>query len=100
MSIVLVGGLDRLHAEYKRKAKQFGHQVKVYTQMPTRFAKMIGTPDGIVVFTATSSHQMVKTALEHARKNNIPVIRCHNSSTNSFQQSIAQLEALYKQQAT
>ena len=92
MSIVLVGGLDKMHAEYKRKGQQFGHDVKVYTQMPTRFEKMIGAPDGIVVFTGTSSHKMVKTALGYAKKKNIPVIRCHNSSSNSLENSIVQLE--------
>ena len=92
MSIVLVGGHDRMHAEYKRKGKQFGHEVRVYTQMPARFEKMIGSPDGIVVFTATSSHKMVKTALGYAKKKNIPVIRCHNSSSVSLESSIVQLE--------
>ena len=46
MSIVLVGGHDRMHSEYMGICSKRGHHVKVYTQMPAKFGKVIGTPDG------------------------------------------------------
>lgn len=84
MSIVLVGGHDRMHDEYKGICAKHGYQVKVYTQMPARFDKMIGNPDGIVLFTGTASHKMVYTAVKEAKRKNIPVMRCHNSSGASL----------------
>jgi hypothetical protein len=92
MSIVLVGGHDRMYDEYKGIGSKFGHNVKVFTQMPARFDKAIGSPDGIILFTGTVSHKMANTVLKEAKRKKIPVIRCHNSSGNSLGESLKQLE--------
>lgn len=91
MSIVLVGGHDRLHKEYKGIGSKFGHKVKVYTQMPTKFDKIIGTPDVILLLINTVSHKMVNVAVKEAKRKNIPIIRCHNSSINSVENSMKDL---------
>jgi len=93
MSIVLVGGHDRMHDEYKGIGNKYGHKIKVFTQMPARFDKSIGKPDVIVLFTGTVSHKMVKTAVKEAKKKNIPVVRCHVSSGNSLEETINNLES-------
>lgn len=92
MSIVLVGGHDRMHDAYKGICSKRGHRVKVYTQLPARFDKMIGTPDGIVLFTSTVSHKMMNIAVKEAKKKNIPIVRCHNSSGNSLEGVLKQFE--------
>ena len=48
--------------------------------MPADLNKKIGTPDLLVLFTNTVSHKMVKCAMEEAKRNEIPVVRCHTSS--------------------
>jgi hypothetical protein len=92
MSIVLVGGHDRMHNEYKVICSKYGHSVKIYTQMPARFDKLIGNPDGIVVLTGVVSHKMMHTALKEGKRKNIPVLRCHNAGASSFQDIIRELE--------
>ncbi|MPW26318.1 DUF2325 domain-containing protein [Alkalibaculum sp. M08DMB] len=92
MSIILVGGHDRLHDTYKGVGSKRGHKMKVYTQMPPKFEKNIGSPDGIVLFTSTVSHKMVGIAVKEAKRKGIPVIRCHNSSAGSLEKSIMELE--------
>lgn len=92
MSIILVGGHDRMHEMYKSIGDRYGHRMKVFTQMPAKFEKAIGTPDGMVLFTNTVSHKMVKTAIREAKKKKIPIIRCHTSSATSLEQSIKMLE--------
>lgn len=92
MSIVLVGGHDRMHDAYKGICSKRGHRVKVYTQLPARFDKMIGTPDGIVLFTSTVSHKMIHIAVKEAKRKNIPIVRCHNSSGNSLDNILEQFE--------
>jgi len=82
MSILIVGGHDRMHNEYKNIGSKYGHNIKVFTQKPPKFEKIIGRPDGIVLFTSTASHSMVLTAIKEAKKKNIPVVRCHNSKLN------------------
>lgn len=92
MSIVVVGGHDRMHEEYKEICSKRGHRVKVYTQMPPRFDKAIGMPDGIVLFTSTVSHKMVLTAVKEAKKRNIKVMRSHSSSASSLEGLLKQME--------
>ena len=93
MSIVLVGGHDRMHDEYKGICVKRGHRIKVYTQMPARFDKAIGSPDGIVLFTNTVSHKMIRTAIKEAKRKNIPVLRCHSSSATSLNELLQQFES-------
>ncbi len=93
MSIILVGGHDRMHSVYKDTFSKMGHKVKIFTQMPAHFNKKIGKPDVILLFTKTVSHKMVITAMKEAKRKNIPVLRCHNSSTHSLWQSIKKLES-------
>ena len=92
MSILLVGGHDSMHDAYKNIGNRHGHNVKVFTQMPAKFDKVIGRPDVIVLFTSTVSHKMVMTAVKEAKKKKIPVFRCHNSSALSLENSIKMLE--------
>lgn len=93
MSIVLVGGHDRMQEEYKTIGDKHGHKIKVFTQMPPRFDKSIGAPDAIVLFTSTVSHKMVLTAVKEAKKKRIPIVRCHTSSGNSLEETLKQLRA-------
>ena len=92
MSIVLVGGHDRMHSEYMGICSKRGHDVKVYTQMPTKFDKVIGSPDGIVLFTSTVSHKMIHTAVKEAKRKKIPVFRSHSSSGASLGRLLDELE--------
>lgn len=93
MSILIVGGHDRMHDAYKSIGNKHGHEIKVITQRPPRFEKIIGSPDGIVLFTSTASHCMVAAAVKEAKRKNIPVVRCHNSSAVSLENSIKMLES-------
>ena len=64
MSVVIVGGHDRMVAQYKKICKAYKCKVKVFTHMKADFDKQIGCPDLLVLFTNTVSHKMVKTALD------------------------------------
>ena len=86
MSVVIIGGHDRMVCQYKKVCKQFNCKAKIFTQMSASLSKQIGSPDLIVLFTNTVSHKMVKCALEEAKKNNIEVIRCHTSSKNALEE--------------
>lgn len=61
--------------------------------MPAKFGNAIGTPDGIVLFTSTVSHTMVKAAVKEAKRKKIPVFRCHSSSRASLEGLLGKLEA-------
>lgn len=80
-----------MHDEYKTICRRLGHNVKVFTQMPARFDKVIGRPDGIVLFTSTISHNMMMIAVKEAKRKKIPVIRSHSSSATSLEEIIKKL---------
>ena len=59
MSVVIVGGHDRMVCQYKKICKQYHCKAKVFTQMSAQLSKQIGSPDLFVLFTNTVSHKMI-----------------------------------------
>lgn len=84
MSVVVVGGNDRMAARYRDICKEYNCKAKVFTQMPSDFENKLGLPDLMVVFTNTCSHKMVNSVNQKSRKNDIPVERIHNASVNAL----------------
>ena len=80
MSVVIIGGHDRMVCQYKAVCKSYKCKAKIFTQMPGNFNKQIGSPDVIILFTNTVSHKMVRCAVSEAEKSNAKIIRCHTSS--------------------
>ena len=62
MSVVIVGGHDRMVCQYKKICKEHNCKAKVFTQMPAKLGNQIGSPDLIILFTNTVSHKMVRCA--------------------------------------
>ena len=87
MSIVIVGGHDRMVCQYKKICKQFKCKAKVFTHMSADLNKQLGQPD---LFTNTVSHKMVKTALDEAKRSNAKVVRCHTSSGAALTEILTQ----------
>ena len=80
MSVVIVGGHDRMVGQYKKICKDFKCKAKVFTQMSVDMDKKIGCPDLLVLFTNTVSHKMAKCALDGVNGEITRVVRCHTSS--------------------
>lgn len=86
MSVVIVGGHDRMIYQYKKICKEYNCKVKVFTQMTAKLSSQIGTPDLIILFTNTVSHKMVHCTVAEAEKCNVDIIRCHTSSKSALTQ--------------
>jgi len=84
MSVVVVGGNDRMATRYKDICKSYNCKAKVFTQMPSDFENKLGTPDLMVIFTNTCSHKMVISVNQKSAKHDIPVVRIHNASVNAL----------------
>ena len=80
MSVVIVGGHDRMCSKYKDICKKYGCKCKVFTQLPGNFRNQIGAPDIIVLFTNTVAHKMVIAAETQAEKTGAYIARSHSSS--------------------
>ena len=73
MSVVIVGGHDRMVQQYKKICKEYHCKAKVFTQMSARLSEQIGSPDLLILFTNTISHKMAHCAVTD-------IVRCHTSS--------------------
>ena len=68
MSVVIIGGHDRMVCQYKKICKSHKCKAKVFTQMSADLDKQIGDPDLCILFTNTVSHKMVRCAVDEAEK--------------------------------
>lgn len=84
MSIVIIGGHDRMVCQYKKICKEYHCKAKVFTQMSANLSSQIGSPDLIVLFTNTVSHKMARCAISEAEKCNVEIARCHTSSGSAL----------------
>ena len=80
MSIVIVGGNERMVCQYQNICKNYGCKAKVFAKEKGAMKKKLGCPDLMILFTNTVSHKMVNSALQEAKKNNIPIARINTSS--------------------
>ena len=85
MSIVIIGGHDRMVRQYETICKKHNCKAKIFTQMSASMDKQMGTPDLFILFTNTVSHKMVKTAVDEAKRKNVEVVRCHTSSGSALE---------------
>ena len=84
MSIVIIGGNERMVCQYTDICKEYGCKAKVFPKEKGSMKKKIGCPDLLVLFTNTVSHKMVKTALDEVDSSRTNVVRCHTSSKNAL----------------
>ena len=84
MSVVVVGGNDRMASRYKDICRSYNCKAKVFTQIPADLENKLGTPDLIVVFTNTCSHKMSTSVDQRSAKKDITVEKIHNASVNAL----------------
>lgn len=89
MSVVIVGGNERMERDYKNLCKEYDCTAKVIMHMSSAL-KDIGRPDLLVLFTGTASHKMVSRALNCVKGQNVSVARCRTSSMSALRNVLDQ----------
>jgi hypothetical protein len=84
MSIVIIGGNDRMVRKYRDICSEYNHDAKIYTQPKCNLECSIGCPDLIVLFTNPVSHEMVKIAKKKAARDDITLVQSHCGSCNAL----------------
>ena len=79
MSVVIVGGNERMVRQYMDLCSAYKCKAKVYPKM-AKGLQNIGNPDLVVLFTNTGSHKMVQFALNEVKGQKTRVARSHSSS--------------------
>lgn len=89
MSVVIIGGHDRMVSQYKKICKNYRCKAKIFTQMSSSLDKQIGRPDLLVLFTNTVSHKMIRCALDEVQNNKTEIVRSHTSSGSALTEILA-----------
>ena len=84
MSVVIIGGHERMETQYKDICKRYKCKAKVFTKMKTDLKNKIGNPDLLILFTSTMSHKMMHCAVSEAERKNAIVERSHSSSASAL----------------
>lgn len=84
MSIVIVGGNECMERQYKETCQAYGCSAKVFTRMKDGLKRKMGTPDLLVLFTNTTSHKMVRCALDGTKGMDTVIARYHSSSISAL----------------
>ena len=80
MSIVIVGGNERMERQYLDICRGYGCAAKVFTKENGSIARKMGTPDLLILLTNTVSHKMVISATKEAKRVGIRIARTHSGS--------------------
>jgi hypothetical protein len=78
MSIILVGGMDRLERHYLIEAEKLGIDLKFFSKAESSISSKIGSADAMVIFTNKISHRVKNEVMNAARSRNIPVMMYHS----------------------
>ena len=90
MSVVIIGGNERMVCQYTDICKDYGCKAKVFAKESGPLKKKIGCPDLLILFTSTVSHKMVISASQEAKRNQIPIARIHTSSAAALRSVLDQ----------
>jgi hypothetical protein len=85
MSVVIIGGNEGMVCQYEELCRYYGCKAKVFAKENGAIRKKLGCPDMFILFVNTVSHKMVRSTLQEAKRNRIPVVRCHSSSVAALQ---------------
>ena len=90
MSVVIIGGNERMSRQYADVCAAHGYDAKVFPKDTGPIDKQIGSPDLMILFTRTVSHKMVQGAVKAAKKNSIPFARVQSSSISALRALLGQ----------
>jgi hypothetical protein len=84
MSVVIIGGNERMECRYKDICKEYDCEAKVYTKKKSNLDCLIGKPDLIILCTNPVSHEMAKIAKKRAACKDIKLVQTHCGSCNTL----------------
>lgn len=90
MNVVIVGGNECMQGQYCEICKRCGCKAKVFTKENGTMKKKLGCPELLILFTKTVSHKMAISAVQEAKRNNIPIARVHSSSAAALKNVLSQ----------
>ena len=79
MSVVIVGGNERMERQYADLCRSYSCKAKVFTKVKGRM-NHIGNPDLVVLFTGTVSHKMLHSLKSEIGSSGVKIARSRTAS--------------------
>ena len=95
MSIVLIGGMDRLEPQYLREAERAGVNLSVFTTAQNGIAAKLKHADAVVIFTNKVSHRAKNEAMTAARANDVPVFMHHACGVCTLRECLKCMQTIH-----
>ena len=83
MSVVIIGGNERMVRRYEDLCKSYDCSAKVFAKTE-KGLQNFGNPDLLILFTSTMSHKMVQGAMSELKGGSTVIERCHTSSLSAL----------------
>ena len=83
MSVVIIGGNERMVRRYEDLCKTYDCSAKVFAKTE-KGLQNFGNPDLLILFTSTMSHKMVQGAMSELKGGSTVIERCHTSSLSAL----------------
>lgn len=84
MSVVILGGNERMERKYADICREYNCSAKVFTKVKSGLKGRIGNPDLLVMFTSTMSHKMVRAAVAAIDEECVDIIHAPSSSASAL----------------
>jgi len=84
LSVVILGGNERMERQYKDLCEEYRCEAKVFTKPAGGLKNKLGNPRLMIFFTSTMSHKMVRGALSEVKGLDTVIERCHTSSMSAL----------------
>jgi uncharacterized protein DUF2325 len=91
MDIVIVGGIERLSANYGREVEKLGHSCTHYNGYCTQLHGRLRNADAMILFTSTISHQAADLARSQSRQYRIPLLYATGSGVSALRRCLGYL---------
>ena len=92
MSVVILGGIDRLKPYYLKQGRNLGFtEIKVFSKKFPDMVKRLSKFERIVICTGNVAHTMVEGTVRMAQINGIQIGRTHSSSVSSMKKCLEKM---------
>ena len=88
MSVVIVGGNERMTGQYETICKNHGCKAKVFPKENGSMKKKLGCPDLLILFTTTVSHKMMISAVQEAKRNGVEIVWVNSGSASALNNAL------------
>ena len=92
MSVVILGGIDRLKPHYLKHGRNLGfNNIKVFSKRFLDMVKRLSKFERIVICTGNVAHTMVEGTVRMAQINGIQIGRTHSSSVSAMKKCLKKI---------